>query len=114
MTLSRSEGQVSSRRRSIPSSPPPGVFDWHYLQCVLLRFATPQYRRLPGIIFFVYPFKTTDDDSEDEFEDDANDEPPYPSYRFDRIMTLRQEKLREQEQLKEVAQWASKVALSES
>ena len=98
----------STRCRNIPF-PPPGVFDWHYLQCVLRRFATPQYRQLPDIAFFIYPFKTADDDS-DEFEDDVNDEPPYPSYRFDRIMTLRLEKLREQERLKEVAQWVSKVA----
>ena len=101
---------LSTHRRNI-KLPPTGIFNWHYLQCVLLRFATPQYRQLPGISFFIYPFKTADDDeSDDEFEDDVNDEPPYPSYHFDRIMTLRQEKLWEQEQLKEVAQWASKVA----
>jgi hypothetical protein len=96
-------------RRNIPL-PPTGVFDWHYLQCVLLRFGTDQYRQLPGIAFFIYPFKTADDESDDEFEVDVNGEPPYPSYRFDRIMALQREKLREQEQFKEVSQWASKVA----
>lgn len=100
---------LSAQHSNIPL-PPTGVFDWHYLQCVLLRFATDQYRQLLNIAFFVYAFKTIDDESDDEFEDDINDEPPYPSYRFDRLMALQWEKHREQEQFKEVAQWASKVA----
>ena len=92
--------------------PPKGVFDWHYLQCVLLKFGTHQYKCLPNIAFFVYPFKTADDDeSDDEFEDDVNDEPPYPSYRFDRLMEQQWEKHREQERFKEVAQWASEVVV---
>lgn len=69
--------------------PPKGVFYWHYLQCVLLRFGTNEYKHLPNITFFVYPFRTADDESEGDFEDDTNndsDEPPYPSYRFDRFM----------------------------
>ena len=33
-------------------------------------------------------------------EEEVNDEPLHPSYHFNRIMTLRQEKLREREQLK--------------
>ena len=91
--------------------PPIGVFDWHYLQCVLLRFATDQYKQLPNIAFFVHAFKTADDESEDldDFEDDINDEPPYPSYRFDRLTELKWEKHREKERLKEVGQWASNV-----
>ena len=44
-----------SRRNIIPL-PPTGVFDWHYLQCVMLRFATDQYRQLRDITFFTYPF----------------------------------------------------------
>ena len=90
--------------------PPKGIFDWHYLQCVLRRFGTDQYKGLPNIAFFVYPFKTADDESGDEFEDDANDEPPYPSYRLDRFMAQQWEKHQEQEHFKEVAQWASEVA----
>ena len=71
---------------------------------MMLRFATDQYRQLPDITFFTYPFKTTDDES---FEDVVNDEPPYPSYRFDRLMALQWEKHQEREKHKE---WASKVA----
>ena len=90
--------------------PPKGVFDWHYLQCVLLRFGTSKYKQIPNITFFAYPFKTADDDdSDDEFEDDVNDEPPYPSYRFDRFMGQQWERLQEQERSKEVAKWASEI-----
>jgi hypothetical protein len=99
---------LSALHGNIPL-PPTGVFDWHYLQCVLLRFATDQYKQLANIAFFIHPFKTADDESDDEFEDDINDEPPYPSYRFDRMTELKWEKHCEQKKLKEVAQWASKV-----
>ena len=71
----------------------------------MLRFATDQYRQLPDITF-IYPFKTTDDES---FVDVVNDdsEPPYPSHRFDRLMALQWEKHQEREKHKESA---SKVA----
>ena len=88
--------------------PPKGVFDWHYLQCVVSRFGTDQYKNIPNIYYFVHPFKTADDDSEEEFEDD-DDEPPYPTYRFDRFMAEQWEKHREQEHRGEIAQWSSGV-----
>jgi hypothetical protein len=90
-----------------------GVFDWHYLQCVMLKFGTHQYKVLPNIAFFIHPFRTADDESDVEFDsgDDVNDDldPPYPSYRFDRLMGKLWEKHQEQERFKEVAQWASEV-----
>ena len=82
---------LSTHRRNIPL-PPTGVFNWHYLQCVLLRFATDQYKQLPNITFFIHTFKTSDTESDDDFEDDINDEPPYLSYRFDRMMEPQREK----------------------
>ena len=79
-----------------------------YLRKVYL-IGTSQYKQVPDITF-VYPFKTADDDdSDDEFEDDVNDEPPYPSYRFDRFMALECERFQEQERFKEVAKWATEV-----
>ena len=41
-------------RRNIPL-PPTGVFDWYYLQCVILRFASDQYKQLPDITFLLKP-----------------------------------------------------------
>ncbi|KAF9507377.1 hypothetical protein BS47DRAFT_1366715 [Hydnum rufescens UP504] len=51
---------LSVHSRDIPV-PPAGVFDWNYLQCVIGMFGTPQYKNVPNIRFFVYPFKTADD-----------------------------------------------------
>ena len=91
--------------------PPKGIFDWHYLQCVLLRFGTSDYKHLPNITFSVYPFKTADDESEEDFENDIydSDEPPYPSYHLDRFMRQQWEKYREQERFKAIAKWSSEV-----
>jgi hypothetical protein len=90
--------------------PPKGVFDWHYFQCVVRRFGADQYLNLPNIAFFVYPFKTADDDSEGEFEhNDDDDEPPWPTYHIDRFMAEQWEKHREQEHREEMAQWSSGV-----
>jgi hypothetical protein len=90
--------------------PPKGVFDWHYLQCVVQRFGTDQFKTVPNIAFFVCPFKTADDDSEDEFEDNDHDkEPPCPTYRFDRFMAKQWNKHREQEDFRGMAQWSSGI-----
>ena len=93
---------------------PKGVFDWHYLQCVQLRFDIQHYKRLPNMAFFIYPFRTADDESDSDdsnkFEGDDHDDPPYgpfPSYRFDRFMAQHWERHRAQEHSEEVAQWAS-------
>jgi hypothetical protein len=40
-----------SVRAGVHPLPPPGVFNWHYLQCVIKRFGTLQYRNIPDIIF---------------------------------------------------------------
>ena len=83
--------------------PPPGVFNWHYLQCVILRFGTQQYRDLVNIYFSVCPFKTASDDADDESDgsfDDMN--PPYPSYQFDQL-------LQASEHRNKVLQWASSI-----
>ena len=49
--------------------PPQGVFDWHYIQCVITRFGTRSYKGFLDINFFVYPFKTASDDSDEEYMD---------------------------------------------
>ena len=46
--------------------PPPGVFNWHYLQCIIKQFGTPEYKSLPDIRFFIYPFRTASDNLDDE------------------------------------------------
>jgi hypothetical protein len=87
--------------------PPKGVFDWHYLQCTINRFATSDYKNFPNIDFF-YPFKTADDDSDDEYQDN-DEEPPYPTYRLDRFLAERWNRKMLEERSEEVAQWASGI-----
>jgi hypothetical protein len=91
--------------------PPKGVFGWHYLQCVAKRFATSDYKLFPAIYFYVYPFKTTSDESDDEFEFEDNDEiePPYPTYRFDRFMAEQGKKQMIHERNQEVALWSAGI-----
>ena len=51
-----------------------------------LRNLQPQitYKSVPNIYFPVYPLKTVNDDSDDEFEFEDNDDAE-PTYRFDRF-----------------------------
>ena len=94
--------------KALPSK---GVFDWHYLQCVAKRFATQDYKELPGIYFSVYPFKTNSDDTDDEFEFEDYDgiEAPYPTYYFNRFLAEQWRKQMLHEQAEEVALWAAGV-----
>jgi len=39
---------------TVQAPPAPGVFKWHYVQCVL-RFATEEYRSMDNIAHFVFP-----------------------------------------------------------
>ena len=91
--------------------PPQGVFNWHYLQCVIHRFGTPQYKGFPNVEFFVYPFRTGSDSPDDEsIGDHDNDvDPPYPSYHFDRYLERQSESQRAIEHRKDVLRWASDI-----
>ena len=90
--------------------PPPGVFNWHYLQCVVLRFGTPQYKSFFDIYFYVHSFRTASDVEDDESVgsfDDMN--PPYPSYHFDRFLQRQSDHIQALERRKEVLQWTSGI-----
>lgn len=87
--------------------PPPGVFNWHYLQCVIKVFGTPQYKNFPDIKYFVYPFKTADDISDDEYEDNDEIDPPYPPYRFDRYLAEQGRRQMVLERNEEIVKWSS-------
>lgn len=55
--------------------PPVGVFNWHYVQCVLKKFATPEYQEINNVSHFVFPFCTKDgdeDESDVNFDDPEN------------------------------------------
>ena len=90
--------------------PPPGVFNWHYLQCVLKRFGTNDYKNFPNVRYYELPFKTIDDSDEEYDSDDEIDPPPYPSYGFDRYMSQQAEHLRLVKRSSFVAAWRGEIA----
>lgn len=51
--------------------PPPGLFRWHYLQCVINRFGHGQYRHLQNIAFLELPFRMEGDSDDDGTDSDA-------------------------------------------
>ncbi|KAI9447231.1 hypothetical protein F5148DRAFT_1020459 [Russula earlei] len=51
-----------------PRNPPPGLIRWHYLQCVLRKFAHSDYRGLQNIYFYERPMRM-EGDSDDEGTD---------------------------------------------
>ena len=93
--------------------PPPGLFSWHYLQCVAKRFATKDYKSYPNIHFHVFPFKTDDDDDIDDMpgpEDGNDSEPPYPTYHFDQYLARQARLLDMNERAEGIALWSANVA----
>jgi len=105
-----------------PSTAPSGILDWHYLQCVLARFATDEYRTLRDITEEELPFKTRDDDtgnewnsdaewtdSDDEWTDNDDEDLPYPSYPFERHMSQLAEQHETAETNEEIAEWNANV-----
>ena len=108
--MTGNEPNVHRYQITIGSDPPSGIFDWHYIQCVLRRFATEEYQGMDNIAYFVYPFRTRDDgdDSDPEFDDPQNiEDPPYPSYPIDLAFIRRGQQLDEEEHRQGIESWRS-------
>ncbi|KAF8813131.1 hypothetical protein BYT27DRAFT_7131819 [Phlegmacium glaucopus] len=91
-----------------------GVFNWHYIQCVLKKFSTPDYNAITNIDYFYLPFCTREDDDDDDddidFDDDRNiANPPYPSYLFELSQMRAQQHLEEVEHNHTIMAWSSGV-----
>ena len=92
--------------------PPVGVFNWHYIQCVLKKFASQDYLDLQNIYAFILPFRTDEDedDSDRDFDDERNiEDPPYPSYYWDLAQLRRSERLEAKEHDDTIMNWRSLV-----
>jgi hypothetical protein len=94
--------------------PPVGAFNWHYIQCVLKKFATPDYKSIKHIRYFVLPFRTRDDDESDrDFDDERNiADPPYPSYHFELAQWRAFQRLEAVERNHAIEEWKSGVSVS--
>lgn len=91
--------------------PSVGMFNWHYFQCVLKRFATDEYKQIENITYFTVPFRTEDDDDEDfDFDDERNiANPPYPSYPIELAEARVRQRLEEAERNCTIVEWNSSV-----
>lgn len=95
--------------------PPAGVFNWHYIQCVLKKFATDDYKAFGNIGYFVLPFRTRDDDDESDrdFDDDRNiANPPYPSYLWELSEFRQRQRLEAVERDRTIVAWNSGISES--
>jgi hypothetical protein len=121
MQLTLNEPALHGRQVTLSSNdtslslPPAGVFNWHYLQCVLKKFATPAFTETHNIYYFTYPFRTRDDDDESDidFDDERNiANPPYPSYLWELAEARARQHLETAERDRGVLTWNSKVSTS--
>ncbi|KAJ7210463.1 hypothetical protein GGX14DRAFT_450810 [Mycena pura] len=84
-----------------PNTPPPGLFRWHYLQCVLKRFAHADYKNLPNINFSMLPLRMKGD-SDDEGTDS---EAEWPSMALDLGRAVKNSLEERDERHGAVAEW---------
>lgn len=95
---------VTFSAHDIVPLPLKGAFDWHYIQCIIKKFGTAEYRAIVNIRFVADPFKTDSDYSDDECDDT---EPPWLTYNYDKFRA-------EQERKSVLAEWASLVPTFEA
>jgi hypothetical protein len=97
------------------SLPPAGVFNWHYVQCVLTKFATDAYKAVDNVHYFSLPFRTRDDDDDDsdiDFDDERNvANPPYPSYLWELAESRARQHLEAVELNRAILTWESSVSV---
>ena len=85
--------------------PPPGLFRWHYLQCVLKRFAHDDYKNLENINFSELPLRIEGDSDHDD--DGADSEAEWPSLGLDLGRVVENSLEERKERHRAVATWIS-------
>ncbi|KAK2460134.1 hypothetical protein APHAL10511_007813 [Amanita phalloides] len=85
------------------NNPPPGLIRWHYLQCVIRKFAHSDYRNLQNIHYYELPLRM-EGDSDDEGTDSEFE---WPSAVLDRGRAMRAEIERLEEHQKFVENWVT-------
>jgi hypothetical protein len=97
------------------SFPPIGMFNWHYLQCVLKKFATDEYKQIQNICYISLPFRTREEVEGEEIDLDFDDEinianPPYPSYHIELAEATARLHLEDAERNCDIVAWNSRVS----
>jgi hypothetical protein len=88
-----------------PHNPPPGLFRWHYLQCVIKRFSHADYRSLRNILYYELPLPM-EGDSDDEGTDSEFE---WPSAALDRGRAMQAEIMDQEERQRSVEEWITKL-----
>jgi len=96
---------VGPPRPQQTNNPPPGLFRWHYLQCVLKKFAQRDYKDFQNIYYMELPFRT-EGDSDDEGTDS---ELEWPSAALDRGRYVQATIEQHEEQQRFVVDWITTV-----
>ena len=82
---------------------PPGLFRWHYLQCVLKRFAHEDYKNLENINFSELPLRMEGDSNDDGTDSEAE----WPSKGLDLGRVVENSSKEREECHRAVATWIS-------
>lgn len=90
-------------RPQLTNVPPPGLFRWHYLQCVLKRFAHDDYKNLANIFFYELPLRMEGDSDDDGTDSEAE----WPSMGLDLGRAVESDLEEREERRQGVAQWIS-------
>ncbi|KAF7360559.1 hypothetical protein MVEN_00787000 [Mycena venus] len=90
-------------RPQLNNVPPPGLFRWHYLQCVLKRFAHDDYKNLANINFSGLPLRMEGDSDDDGTDSEAE----WPSSGLDRGRDAENSLEEREECHRAVAKWIS-------
>jgi len=83
--------------------PPPGLLRWHYLQCVLKRFAHDDYKNLENINFPELPLRMEGDSDDDGTDSEAE----WPSKGLDLGRVVENSLEEREERNRAVATWIS-------
>jgi len=84
-------------------NPPPGLIRWHYLQCVIRKFAHSDYKNLQNIHYYELSLPM-EGDSDDEGTDSEFE---WPSAALDRGRAMRAAIEDHKERQRFVAEWAT-------
>ena len=88
-----------------PGNPPPGLLRWHYIKCVIRRFAHSDYKNLQNIFYSELPLRM-----QGESDDEGTDsECEWPSAVLDRARAMQMEINERQERKREVAEWVNRL-----
>ena len=88
MTLPRLHGyQIGPPQPQHACNPPPGLLRWHYIQCVIRRFAHSDYKTLQNIFYYELSLRMKGE-SDDE---DTDSECEWPSAALDHGQAMQME-----------------------